>query len=77
MSFGVDDDQSLSYWTQVKAAAAALTARPVRLRDGTGIPRAVGTGIWTFSAAPAVAVNSVLKRQINVAISAAFSEYAT
>lgn len=77
VSFAVDDDQSLAFWTQIRAAADSLVARPLRIRDGAGIPRAVGSGIWTYSAAPAFAVNQVLKRQINVALGAAFTEYAT
>jgi hypothetical protein len=31
--------------------------------------------VWSFSAAPAFAVNQVLKRTINVALSARFTEY--
>ncbi len=73
----VDDDQSLAYWTQVRAAASSLANRPIRIRDANGIPRAVGSGIWTFSAAPALAINDVYKRQINVAMAAQFTEYQT
>lgn len=75
VSFNVDDDQAMTFWTQVRAAAASLANRPIRIRDATGIPRAVGTGVWSFSAAPALAVNQVLKRTINVAMAAQFSEY--
>jgi hypothetical protein len=77
VSFNVDDDQSMSFWTQVRAAAASLFNRPIRIRDANGIPRAVGTGVWSYSAAPALAVNQVLKRTINVAMAAQFTEYST
>lgn len=77
VSFDVDDDQLLAFWTQIRAAAAALANRPVRLRDSTGIPRLVGVGIWTFSAAPALAKNGVYKRTINIALANRFTEYST
>lgn len=75
VSFTVDDDQSMTFWTQVRSAADSLANRPLRIRDAVGIPRAVGTGVWSFSAAPAFAVNQVLKRTINVALAARFTEY--
>jgi hypothetical protein len=75
VNFNVDDDQTLVYWGQVRAAADSTLARPLRIRDANGVPRAVGSGVWSYSAAPAFAVNNVLKRTINIALSAQFTEY--
>lgn len=75
ISFMVDDDQSLSYWTQIKASQAALSNSAFRLTDASGIPRVVCTGIWTYSAGPEAKINNVLKRTINVAAAAALTEY--
>jgi hypothetical protein len=47
----------------------------MRVLDVSSIPRIICTGIWSKSAAPSVAVNGVLKRQISVAVAAAVSEY--
>lgn len=71
----VDDDQSLSYWSTVRAAEAALVNQPFRLQYPGGTGFAVGTGIWTVSAAPALTGNSVQKRTINVALASLFTEY--
>lgn len=71
----VDDDQALSYWTTVRAAEAALTNYPVRFQYPGGGGFAVGTGIWTVSAAPALAGNQVQKRTINCALAGLFTEY--
>lgn len=72
----VDDDQSLSYWTTVRAAEATLANVPLRLAYPNGTGFAVGTGIWTVSAAPALTGNDVQKRTINVALASLFTEYA-
>ena len=71
----VDDDQTLTYWTTVRAAEAALTNYPFRLAYPNGTGFAVGTGIWTVSAAPAMTGNDVQKRTINVAMASLFTEY--
>jgi hypothetical protein len=73
----VDDDQSLSYWTTVRAAEAALTNYPVRMAYPSSTGFAVGTGLWTVSAAPAMTGNDVQKRTINVALASIFTEYTT
>lgn len=77
VTISLDDDQSMPFWVPVRAAVAALSPRPIRLRDGVGIPRSVGTGIWTMSAAAAGEVNSVWKRTIVVLMSNRFTEYTT
>lgn len=74
VEFTVDDDQSLTYWTTVKAAQAALTNYPLRM-DYPGSGGACGTGVWTFSAAPGIEINSVQKRTINVSMANVFTEY--
>lgn len=74
-SFNVDDDQSMAYWTPVKAARDSLAARPLRVRDAAGVPRLVGSGLWTISAAPVLASNSVYKRTITLPMLNVFSEY--
>jgi hypothetical protein len=71
----VDDDQALGYWTTVRAAEAALTNYPVRFQYPGSGGFAVGTGIWTVSAAPALSGNNVQKRTINVALASLFTEY--
>lgn len=76
-SMGVDDDQTLGYWTTVRAAEAALTNYPIRFAYPGGGGFAVGTGIWTVSAAPAMVGNSVQKRTINCALASLFTEYAS
>lgn len=74
VTFEVDDDQSLAYWTTVKAAQASLGNYALRMTYPGG-GGACGTGIWTYSAAPGLAVNSVQKRTINVALANVFTEY--
>lgn len=75
VEMGVDYDGSLGYWTTVRAAEASLTNYPIFLAYPGGLGFAVGTGIWTVSAAPALAGNSVQKRTINVALASLFTEY--
>lgn len=71
----VDDDQSLTYWTTVRAAEVAQTNYPIRLQYPGGGGFAVGTGIWTVSAAPAISGNNVQKRTIGCALASLFTEY--
>lgn len=76
----VDDDQTLSYWTTVRAAevaGGAGTNYPLKLTYPGGGGNAVGAGIWTVSAAPAMQGNNVQKRTIGVAMASVFSEYTT
>ncbi|HRZ59893.1 MAG TPA: phage tail tube protein [Rubrivivax sp.] len=74
VTFEVDDDQSLTYWTTLKAAQANLANYALRMTyPGSG--GAVGTGIWTYSAAPALESNNVQKRTINVSLANVFTEY--
>lgn len=77
VSFGVDDNQTLDFWPHIRASMADLTTRPLRIRDPAGIPRAVGTGIWTFSAAPSMEINEPFRRTISVALANVFTEYST
>ena len=72
---GVDDDQSMTHWTTVLAAQAALTNYPIRFAYPSSSGIAVGTGIFTVSAAPALKGNQVQKRTINVALAGLFTEY--
>ena len=71
----VDDDQSMTHWSTVLAAQAALTNYPVRFAYPSASGFAVGTGIFTVSAAPALKGNQVQKRTINVALAGLFTEY--
>ncbi|MBX3605371.1 MAG: hypothetical protein KF788_08870 [Piscinibacter sp.] len=72
--FLVDDDQAAAYWAHVKASRAALANRPLRFDFPEG-GKAAGTGIWTYSAAPAMELNNTRRRTINVAMAAEFTEY--
>lgn len=74
VTFVVDDDQSMTYWTTVRAAEDALTSYPIRLAYPGGSGFAVGTGVWTVSAAPDVS-GFVQKRTITVAMQNKFTEY--
>lgn len=71
----VDDDQSLTHWTAVRAAEDSLANYPIRFTYPGGGGFAVGTGIWSVSAAPAMTGNNVQKRTISVALASVFSEY--
>ena len=75
VSVNVDDDQSATFWTHVKASESATSNRTMRVVDVNNVPRILCTGIWSRSSAPAVAVNNVLKRQIGVAVAAEVTEY--
>lgn len=77
MTVGVDDDQTASFWTHVKSSEGALENRAMRILDKGGVPRVVATGIWAKSAAPAIAINSVYKRQISIALASGTTEYTT
>lgn len=80
LSMVVDDDQTLSYWTTVRAAETAGVAGtnyPIRLTYPGGGGNAVATGVWTVSAVPAMQGNNVQKRTIGVAMAAVFTEYTT
>lgn len=77
VTVNVDDDQSLGFWTHVKASESALSNRAFRLIDNASIPRIVATGIWMRSAAPAVSVNGVFKRQVSISVTSDVTEYAT
>lgn len=80
VSMLVDDDQTLGYWTTVRAAetaGAAGTSYPLKLTYPGGGGNAVGSGIWTVSAAPAMQGNNVQKRTIGVAMAGVFTEYTT
>ena len=72
----LDDDQTMTQWTPIRAAEVAVSNFPVRLAyPGGGF--AVGSGIWTISSAPALTGNNVQKRTLNVALASIFSEYTT
>lgn len=71
----VDDDQSLTYWTTVRAAEVAKTGYPIKLLYPGTTGNAAGSGIWTVSAAPAFTGNNVQKRTIAVSMLSRFSEY--
>ena len=75
ISLNVDDDQSATFWTYVGSSENASANYAMRVIDVNSIPRVVCTGIWSKSAAPAVAINGVLKRQIGIAAAAAVTEY--
>lgn len=74
-SFKVDQDLSLASWTHVQASENSQSNRAFRLIDAAGIPRMLGTGIWSYSAGPEVALNSVYKRSIGIAFAAKLVEY--
>lgn len=73
----VDDDQSLSFWTTVRAAEAAATNYPLLVTYSNGGGFAAATGVWVVSPAPELAGDSVHKRQINIALAGRFTEYQT
>ena len=70
--FVVDEDQSLAYWTPVKASFNGLANYPIRFNFPGG-DVAVGTGIWTISAGSDIS-NFIRRRTILVAMAAVFSE---
>ncbi len=74
-TLNLDDDQNMAFWTPIRAARDSLVARPMRLRDSNGVPRLVGSGIWTISAAPRLEGNNTYKRTVSIAMAAGFSEY--
>jgi hypothetical protein len=76
VSFDLDDDQLLSFWTHINASESGLSNRMLRIISPTSI-RSVGTGIWTKSAAPSMSLNNVQKRTVAVAMANTFTEYST
>ena len=75
VAINADDDQSATFWTYVGSSESASANYAMRVIDVNSIPRILCTGIWSKSAAPAVAVNNVLKRQVGVAVAAEVTEY--
>lgn len=73
----VDDDQSLTFWTTVRAAEAAATNYPLLVTYANGGGFAAATGVWVVSPAPEMAGDDVHKRQINIALAGRFTEYQT
>jgi len=79
VSFELDDDQLLAFWTHVNASEAGLSNRMLRMiyPGQPSLGRAVGTAIWTKSSAPAMSLNNVQKRTVALAMANAFTEYST
>lgn len=73
----VDDDQSLAFWTTVRAAEAAATNYPLLVTYSNGGGFAAATGVWVVSPAPEMVGDDVHKRMINIALGGRFTEYQT
>jgi hypothetical protein len=79
VSFDLDDDQLLAFWTHINASESGLSNRMLRMiyPGNPSLGRAVGTGIWTKSAAPSMSLNNVQKRTVAIAMANTFTEYST
>lgn len=70
----VDDDQTASFWTTVKAADASGADYPLRLSYPEG-GKTVASGTWSYETFARLAGNQVRKRGIFIALSSVPTEY--